>query len=771
MTALRLFTLLLILFGGQANAAEIAVRSGAHPSFTRLVLDVPAGAEWAIEQQASDARITMIGHSGGFDISRVFERIDRSIVGAIEANSSSIKINFACECQANVFRSGDRMIVIDVRKTGQLRQEPPPRFEETFLQFVGSAPLRFSGGTPVDLIELDQQPVVEETLPDIASPAPDLTDSLEDPTSNLLRPETSAATELEGLQIAQKKLAERVGLAATTGILRSTRRPIESIEPDPTPQIDTSVFDTSLDGPQSAPIQSLAGSNIRISSSSDLPGATTGLPSSSTTQGMECLDRDEVGIQDWGGQTAFATSIGNLRRSLFSERDTANNDAVLELVRRYLYFGFGAEALETLSIAPELMTRHRALKDMARVMEYGSAGSSSYLAHFADCDSEVALWAILSTEAIESSDNVNSDAALRALSSLPLHLRRFLAPTLSERLLAYGDQDAAMTALRGLERAPEPLPAAAQLVMANIELEQGGIHEAQGRLKEVISSNEQQSAEALIRYVDTSLDANVDIAQDIATLVEAYATEMRNDPLGQELRRTHVLALAKSGQFSAAFEALEQTRPTQDANSEKNVRSSLMTILAADADDAIFVKHTFESMQTQPMDVSLQAKIKLIARLAELGFHTEAEMMISMHEGFPVTAENRVLRAKISLGLGRPSEALAFLGELKNEEADRLRADAKARMGEYREAHALYETLDNEDARIRVAWLSDDWRQLLRVSDPVLGAIVSISKSEMNTSDEIAGMLERTQDTLAESARARNAIQELLSLEVGSSGD
>lgn len=768
MMSLRIIFALLALFGSTATAAEIPVRSGAHATFTRLVLDAPLGVEWTIEQQAANARVTIIGHSDGFDISNVFERIDRSVIGAIDADTDTVEITFACDCQASAFRSGQRMIVIDVSETDPQTRQRPAEVAEAGLEFVGLTRLRFPIGAPTETAE-DLSPAINEprpSVPDLSAPLPALRPTIE-AAPGRAQPTPSDATELESLQNAQRKLAERIGLAATTGILRSSRQRPNPMETETRPQLDTSIFEQFLITPENNSQLDPSGGNVRISSSSDLPLVTGRSDLESTMQGVQCLDPSKVRIQDWGEQAMFSTSIGELRRNLFSERDTLNGDAVLALTQHYLYFGFGAEALKTLSMAPDLAAEYPQLIDLAHVMEHRSAGLDSYLRRFAGCGSEVALWAILADDTIGPNAEIDSDAALRALSGLPPHLRLFLAPLLSERLLAYGDPDAATLALRGVERTPEPLTAAAQLARANIELEQGEVADAQNRLRTVVSSNEEQSAEALIRYVDTHFDADVDIGQDIATLVEAYATEMRDDPLGPELRRAHVLALGKSGQFAEAFETLHRMRPIEGANKGSEIRSALVMVLTKDADDATFLRHAFDAIADRPEGMSMPTRTELVKRLIQLGFYSEAELIMSAQQDFPVTADYRTLRARLSLGLNRPREALALLGTLSHDEANMLRAQARLDLGEYEQAYAMYAALDDTTERARVAWLSDEWKQLLEESDPVFGPVVEMAQSDLRQSNNIDGMLQRTQDTLKESAQARAVVQELLSIEVG----
>lgn len=755
---------LAVVVAGTARAAEINVRSGAHSTFARIVLDVPPGTDWDLQQDASGARIILKDHSDGFDVSNVFDRIDQSFITAVEAEATSLSIAFGCSCQADAFYSGPSMIVIDVGETDDPSEGSQLEVPAPAPQIVGSQQLQSSPeAAKRDASDFLPPAMIPPSDPQIRSsdlPAPTQTT------------EPLHEEQLASLRQTQQKLAEHIGLAATTGILRANSQRTIIPDADRRPQIDTRIFDSSLPDYSDAQLTEPLAGNLRITTSSDIPANATEALSASTTLGVRCIDPSIVRVQDWGGTLGFAGSIAELRGDLFSEFDTLEETKAVELARTYLHYGFGAEARQVLFMTPELAAENRALIDIARIMEFGSAGSNNYLKHFVDCDSDVALWAILSVETLRPSATINDRAAIRAISSLPLHLRQFLAPNLSKKLLAYGDEDAAAAALRGLERTSEPLSQAGELAKADLELAQGDVKAAQDRLEGIVASNEQQSAEALIRYVDTHLDAEVDIEEDIATLVEAYAVEMRNDPLGEELRRTHVLALAKSDQFDAAFLALDQVGSKNDKESTNTLHSSVISLLARNANDATFLQHAFSAMATRSEDMSVRAVTYLAERLANLGFYNEAEHLFSIRSDMPTTREYRIMRASVSLGLAKPREALAFLGAIEGEIPDRLRARAREQAGDYELAHAIYEALGDDTRQLRTAWLSEDWQLLLEADEPVLGAAVKVASSSVSASPDLDGMLGRTEEALDESEQARIVIRQLLTVDnIGTTGE
>ena len=751
MTFVRILILLLCIFKTSTAVAEISVRSGAHAGFSRLVFYVPRGTEWTFEALEQKSVVTLNNYSDGFDLSRVFDRIDRRHIGNVTAGTASVEIDYSCDCRAEATLVGDTMIVVDVSFAPATDEVATTTLSFGLNPILGEAPLQFSvPASSETTLEVDV--VSTAQLPERPAVFAE----------QVAMPQASERTDVQRLNQAQEKLAEHIGMAATRGVLQPSGRRIDLSSSNRQPQINVEVFDSSELNPDAEDSVEPVGGNLRISASTDVPGAFEQALQESTNLGVQCISPTEVAIHEWADADAFGSVIANHRARLFSERDLLDRDAAIALARAYLYFGFGPEAKKVLELDPALMSEARVLADMADIMEFGELAQGRYLHHFVDCDSNVALWAQLASTSLSSSQSINSKAALRTLSAMPWHLRRFLAPVLSQKLLAYGDKDAAAAALRGLERTSNAPSAHAELARASIELASGETETAQRRLEGIVSSNAQQSAQALIKYVDTQFDADVEIEDDIATLVEAYAVEMRDDPLGDALRRAHVLALAKSDQFADAFEELDRLSFSIDARTSDDLRSSVLSLLAQNATDLSFLELAFANTAVDRQGVAPEARFKIAERLASLGFFSEAEGLLPATKGGPVTTRQRLLRAEIALGLSRPNEALAVLERESGQEADRLRALARRANGEYMEAVELYDRLGDVNNQRQSAWLSENWSDLLAESGTVLAEAAIVAQTPLDTPASLDGMLARSEAALTESARARDVLQRLL---------
>ncbi len=752
---MRWFVLALLFLSAPALAQEIDVRSGAHADFARLVLYVPAGTQWTLDQNSGSARLVLKGHEGGFDSSEVFNRIDRTFIANVSADNTTLTVEFSCECSARAFAQGPRMIVLDVSKATKFTPTPSQDFA---LSFVGQRPLRF---TESEIPAAPRQRTIDQTRE--TEP--------QNETENAVLPSNfeafatgsdQAKPDTEGLRNAQQKLSRQISGAATRGILTPAGGRLSLVTALPKPQIDTRIFDTPATTQRPESASQTRNGNIRITSSSDIPRVGQDQVQTSTSLGIPCIDPALIAVQDWGADIGLVGRLAQLRSQLYGEFDRLDRGAALALAKTYLHYGFGAEAKKILQLDASLAQTYPALSAIAEIMEYGYSRDTHFLGNFVDCDNQAALWAILSLPEIDPARTINIKAALLSLSGLPMHLRRFIAPELSRRLLAYGDEAGAAAALRSLERAPEPLSSNANLAKADIEIAQGDVAQAQDRLSEIVASNAEQSAEALIKFIDSHLEEDAEIDEDVATLVEAYAMEMRDDPIGDELRRAHVLALGKSGQFSAAFEALSRVRARATDITEDPLRSSVLDLMSRSASDVEFLDHSFDQMAIAPETILPKTRFRIAKRLTELGFFEQAEIILAAGTGEPKTSQSALLRAEISIALQRPQEALAHLFGENSEAASVLRAEAEIRAGDYSEAHSIYSDIGDGPNSQRAAWLSDEWSLLVEEAAPVFGPVVRVAQTTLDNPPETDGMLERAKTAVSESEGAREAIRQLL---------
>lgn len=735
-----------LAFCTAATAQPLTVRSGDHASFSRLTIPLPATQNWEARQTESGVIITLPGHTGGFDIADVFVRMRRDRIEALEGNQNSLTLRVACPCASTAFISGT-LLVIDVADQGTKMSAAP--LEKSTATWDARRPPN-----------TDRTLVARSTLPWIGSVSPfgEATEGADVPSNarSIKEPMGLIADRATLLREIRQDLLTEVAVAASTGLLSNSYEAPSPVQISDIVNKAGAPIET-----QSFPMNTGDNSNnIRITSSMDLPEGTFHSELDATTSGAICPDTALVDVGAWGSDQGFSAQIGSARNNLMNARDHLDISAAKTLAKLYIFFGFGAEALEVLHLDPALASRHPQLVDIATIFEHGAIARRNSLAPYTDCTTDIALWAILSFRTVPSGTLIDTKAALRALNRVPTHLRLILAPALSDRLLQYGDHESASAALRTIERLPDDLSPNAQMAQADLAV--GAGQSADALLEGVIGSNSSESPAALVKLVQVKLEKGEALTDETATLVEAYAQELRGTELGNQLRRTQVLALSQSEQFDEAFEALDAIAPSLSPQTSLQLRQAVFEGLAKQASDLTFLTQIFAQDSTAIKTLPTQTRLLLAARLMDLGFAAEVQLVLETVPDAPRLNNRQLLAARAAISLQQPFQAQAALIGIEGSDAALLLAQAKEMSGAYREASTIFRTNNAAAEAIRAAWLSDQWRDLTTPDTPGFGVIAGLATSPVVTAEADAGPLERANQALDESSDARATLENLL---------
>ncbi len=150
-----------------------------------------------------------------------------------------------------------------------------------------------------------------------------------------------------------------------------------------------------------------------------------------------------------------------------------------------------------------------------------------------------------------------------------------------------------------MNRLDAPPSGEAELAKASVQEAAGDTTASMDTLEDLVNDNRPATPAALIKYVDQHLDAGEQIPADIALMVEAFASELRNDPLGPAMKRAYVLAAAKSNQFEKAFVGLESLEQRATAEFSVGVRSLVVSELVSSSSDTVFLEHMFSNVLDQ----------------------------------------------------------------------------------------------------------------------------------------------------------------------------
>jgi hypothetical protein len=774
-------TVALVVGVGPALAETIPVRSGEHRGFTRLVLDLPRQVDWRLQSEENSGTLFLKGLKAEFDLKESFRKITSKRISNITAASApnALKIGLNCDCDIQVFPLGDRMLVVDihdpeeptsnasavstVREFNLSEAESVPTVPVARFQFpvisdrpssnfslalgTRSEPRAFQG------IRANPQPQ-NETGSAIVSSFPQTPQSID---------QVNAVTQ------AERRLLEQLGRAASQGLLTPQVKRL----PDYKKNTDSPNNEAETSPPTSsksiaAPTKGeSAGINLRAETSIDHDFQKVLEEIHKNEDGENCIPDSDLEIGSWGRKGDFGQQIGSLRSQMIGEFDRINIGAAKSLVQLYIHFGFGAEALHALDTAELKGNSSRLLRVLAEIMEYGHTKDPDLFANQFDCTTHASLWAILAFDPVPADAQPNSDAVLRAISALPVHLRTYLGPIASDRLIAIGQNDTAALALRILERGLDSPDPRVKLTEANLQMAQGDYHSATDALDTVVNANTVLSPNAVVQMIDSKLAAGMPIEPETAELAGAFALEYRSQTIGAELKRVQVLALCDVGRFSEAFAELQEFALTGSEIETNRLRTQAMLALTKRADDVQFLKISLATVTEQRNAISADAENKVANRLIDLGFSDRTESLLLGEAHGSEGRTRRLLRAKSALAQLKPRRAEAEILGLTGPEAELLRAQARSMSGDHTGASEIYSKLDDQDQALAQAWLGSDWKAVLASPDPALTAVADMAlrsgEEQPLTPGNSSGSLARDRSLLERSAASRVAIDELLS--------
>jgi hypothetical protein len=243
------------------------------------------------------------------------------------------------------------------------------------------------------------------------------------------------------------------------------------------------------------------------------------------------------------------------------------------------------------------------------------------------CDTAAALWAVLAVTDLSSGGEVNTRAALRSFSALPLHLRLALGPALAARFMDIDRDDVAQAVRDAIARAPQGAGHEADLIGAKLDLASGDPLGAQLLAERVIADAGPGVAEAMLSLVASTLAQGKPVDFATADALAAILRENHGAALEPQLTDALILALASGGNADAAFARLAD-HPASEA--------ALWSALARSGSDNDVLKHAIRPRTAIPKDVSADTRAMIAARLAGLGFPAEASLWHDPATGDPL---------------------------------------------------------------------------------------------------------------------------------------
>lgn len=719
--------LFLLVWGTSAPAQVLAVRSGEHPTFTRLVMPLPEGADWRVQQDGPVAQLFLDRDQVAFDASRVFQRIPRDRLSAIGQNGPGqpLRLDLACNCPVTSFVERGNYLVLDI---GDPVSDVPVRFglQEADDLNINEAP-KTSRAAAMVLPLLGSDPAAQLLMRRQGVPTISGHDGANDSSpSDHSQPESDE--EAKDLAGSQKSIQAQIARAATQGLIDVDPAALREIE-------------TQSGSPDSLPdIQAFANIRATTSVDRDMTLAPNSLTASSGSS--YCLNPDRIDITTWGDDRPFGHQVGAYRTRMAGEFDDLSTRDIRGLAKTYLYFGFGAEARQLLRDADQEDPDIRLLDAFALLLDEGQLKKPHPFDDQRHCDSAVALWSVYANP-ISPRDAINSGAIIRAFAEMPPHLRAHVGPGLMRRFTNAGDSETAEILQRIITRAAPREDAPMQMAEAELARLNGEEQEADALVKEVAHSGSGESPSALIELVDRHFESRKSVPTDTVQLLATYVMEMRRAEIGEDLARTHALALALAGDFHAAFDVANSLEPER----AERTNGQVLELLAENADDVTFLELAFQTVAENPGSLPAKTKLLIARRFLDIGFPEKTLDLLDHTMPGKLQEEQAIMRAQAALDMGLPRRALLELVGRSGPEPDAMRAEALRMSGLHAEAAAIYSAMDAPEDAARSEWLAGVPKQ------PDAERTTSFSDRQ-EASQRLANLPERLQENTLAGARA-----------------
>lgn len=705
---------------------------------------LPPTVRWEVSSVPGRQYITFLGHEEGFDISRVFDTIPRDQLTDIVQYPSQLELKLSCDCETKFFVEQQQFLVVDIVDGAPL-PENDSTSESLFVSRNPQSNFMFG-----ELLWSNNENVSLKN--NAATARQDASESGEETGHSSV-----SSLEAEIIDSTRERLLQGVANAASRGLVRPVFSEPGVLKNEISSHSTVEIYDSSE---QPIPESQSEIGNLRITNSRDIPDGDDAFDL--MTSGAVCMSPDTVQIQNWGNSEQFHLQLSPLREALFSEVDRLDEKKAVELARLYIYFGLGAEAKQVLSLSETLTASNPELMDLADIVDLGFARNPRSVHRFADCDSDLALWAVLAGRTIAEGQVINEDAALTALAKLPSHLRDFIAPALSKRFTELGKTEAASIALRRVDLGRVSSAPDANLAKAKIEQRVGNIKAADKILSELSESNDQESPEALVAYIENRLADMTPVPAEVSLLIESYAFELKESPIGSQLFRAHVIASALSGQFAKALEALDEIDHQASPSLEAELQSKIFSVLSINSSDETFLEIFFTYFPETSRELDVITALSTAQRMKNLGFNLISQDILEDIPNSKRNTETDILEAEVNLDLGQPKNALEVLTFVTEKKADELRARAYLALGENDRAMESFQAAGMTEPARRAAWLADDWINLTSQSSDLFGDVRNLAEDAVESIATENGMIAATEITLQESASARTIVADLL---------
>ncbi len=732
------------------------IRSGEQEGFSRIVMTVEPTTEWSLETTDERATLFFPGKALNFDTRGVFDLIPRTRIENIETaagpEGTTVTLKLGCGCRISASFVKGNYLAIDVRDrdapmaadaaapdtaeapaepeaTGEPVPEPaaealppPPETPEARVEreaaLVGSAEdlliRQIERAADQGLIQLKdiETPAEEDAAKEQAIEAATI-DAFapETPPSDADEPAVEEAPEIaqvpqgpEPMEAAEPAASELPPEAEAV-----PPAPPAALVPDDAPEMPVAIAAT-------LPPTDLASlsdhGQISATTVFERDGRAMRAAAAAPPVPEICRDDTALDVGAWTNGLPLHRQIPPLSRRMVGEFDRPDAQALGDLARLYIRFGYGVEAENLLESFDVEVPDRPLLIDLARAVEGRPVIAPEGLALDAACPGRHGLWLALGGAAPAFRDAAQFAEVQEAFAELPPDLRSLVGPTLVTRLLDAERPAEARTILDIVERPGALRSAALRLAAARVETAEGRPLEAVRAMSALVEENAHNAVDALATMVRIALAEDVSVPERTILDLRSAAIQYRHSPREAELRALLAEALGRRAELADAVAEIRRARADLPPAIPMLDAAAVRILAAADparvgpSDYAEVMLESADLIGAEPANDA--ARRTVAAHLLDLGLANAALETLAPTSA-RADAEARTLAARAHLRLGDGAAALAALEGIEGTPAAELRAQALALGGRFGEAVATLsaEGLD-ADAEPYV-WPSGDW--------------------------------------------------------------
>lgn len=671
----RLFLVFLICCATSAKS-EVVVTSGEHATYSRLVFPASDDVTYKLLSGAREITVTLDGFQEQFDLSRVFDRIPKTRIIAVEQSSESLGsklvIKLACNCLGLAYKL-NQYLVIDV---------------------IDNDDSRFA----VLSDEIETEEVTSEARADTQKPVPRKptdpntelnkrtfgtnNDAMHDPrldkTITKAKKSPQKNTKENGeFEKAKNSLIRQLETAAEQGLVdftRETNTP-ETQNQNQDPLRESIVKELSKTQPEEFL------DSIRIKKPKETESREQVVEAEDTPDERNCFPGTRLDPENWADDRTFNNQLSELRSNLLGEFDQPSPSELEKLIKFYLFFGLTIEADQLLESFETDFPDRKLLTQISNILG-GRAISKPNFFGDTNCDSRAGLWSALNGSPLSIEGSLAEDSILSAYGELPTPLKDIVANRLVDQLIDNDRVEMAGKILEINKRNAKKKGHEIKFLEARILAKNGDKNEASEIFKELISNNAENYQKAIIELAKNFIEDRsfpIGFIQDL----ENASLQNRDTEDGIELFRLLTISETLDGDPATSFGRLRTTGPKILKSLElyqSLVRENFIKLLQTEIKPSLLAKTVLDNFDIlDDSDSSTSLKMDIATELLETGL---PNVTLDLLEQLPRSDRSRVMSAQALLMNGLENEARSEIGTLNTPESRLILAKIKLRQGD-----------------------------------------------------------------------------------------